>query len=141
VSAYIQDANQSFKPLVAIVDDDESIRLATESLMRSIGYRTGSFASGEEFLIAEGLEEIQCLILDVKLGGMTGLAVQGQLVAADLHIPIVFITAHWNESNRAQALRLGAVDFLRKPCSETALLHAIDVALKVSQEARSAHIQ
>ena len=118
---------------MAIVDDDESVREATESLMRSIGYRTGSFASGEEFLISERLGEIDCAILDVKLSGMDGLALQDRLVATELHIPIIFITAHWNETARAQALRLGAVDFLRKPCSETALLRAIDLALTASR--------
>ena len=121
---------QSSKPLVAIVDDDESVREATEGLMRSIGYRTESVASAEEFLVAERLHEIHCLILDVKLGGMDGLALQSRLTAANLPIPIIFITAHWNETMRAQAMRLGAVEFLQKPCNETALLNAIDLALR-----------
>src|SRR6266404_4281266 len=123
---------QSSQALVAIVDDDRSVREATEGLMRSIGYRTESFASAEEFLVAERLKEIHCVILDLKLSGINGLALQRRLVAANLRLPIIFITAHWSEAARAQALRLGAVDFLQKPCSETALLRSINLALKAS---------
>ena len=132
MKANIQMTTQSSKPLVAIVDDDRSVREATEGLMRSIGYRTESFASAEEFLAAERLKEIHCLILDVKLSGINGLALQRRLVVANLRLPIIFITAHWSEAGRAQALRLGAVDFLQKPCSETALLQSINLALKAS---------
>ncbi len=121
---------QSLQPLVAIVDDDRSVREATEGLMRSIGYRAAGFASAEEFLSAGAREEIHCLILDLKLTGMNGLALQRRLVTTNIHIPIIFITAHWSEAACAQALRLGAVDFLHKPCDEDSLLHAINLALK-----------
>ncbi|MDB6015738.1 MAG: two-component response regulator [Pedosphaera sp.] len=132
VNANTQLAAQSSHPLVAIVDDEESVRAATDGLIRSIGYRAESFASAEAFLVAERLQEIRCLILDVKLGGMDGLALQERLAMDNLRIPIIFITAHWNEPMRARALRRGAVDFLRKPFSETALLKAIDSALQAS---------
>jgi len=118
------------KPVVAIVDDNESIREAVEGLLRSIGCRAESFASAEEFLATGWMMEIDCVILDLKLGGMDGLALQRRLLETDRLLPIIFITAHWNETARAEALRLGAVDFLSKPCSETALLQAIDGALK-----------
>jgi two-component system, LuxR family, response regulator FixJ len=128
-NANIHMSMQSSKPLVAVVDDDESVREATEGLIRSLGYRTESSASAEEFLVAKWLTEIRCLILDLKLGGMDGLALQGRLIAANLPIPIIFITAHWSETARAQALQCGAVDFLQKPCSETAIQHALEAAL------------
>ncbi|MDB6029439.1 MAG: two-component response regulator [Verrucomicrobiales bacterium] len=121
------------QPLVAIVDDNQSVRIATDGLMRSVGYRTENFASAEEFLAKERLEEIGCVILDLKLNGMDGLALQSRLVAANLQIPIIFITAHWDEPTRTQALRLGAVDFLRKPCSAAALLEALQEALESSR--------
>lgn len=124
--------NQFTKPLVAIVDDDESIRVATESLLRSVRYRTVSFASAEEFLDTERLSEIECMILDVKLGGMDGLALQMQIGDSNLGIPIIFLSAHCTEKTQTEALKHGAVAVLRKPCSETALLGAINLALKTS---------
>ena len=139
VNASPQITTQSSQPLVAIVDDDRSVREATEGLMRSIGYRAESFASAEEFLAAERLKEIHCVILDLKLSGINGLALQRRLVTANLRLPIIFITAHWSEAARAQALRLGAVDFLEKPCSETALLRALQVALEASRAHEGCH--
>jgi len=106
------DITQSGKPLVAVVDDDESVREAMESLLRSIGCRAEAFDSAEEFLLSGRLPETNCLILDVKMP--------------------VFITAHWDEATRAHALQLGAVDFLRKPCSDEALLDAVRLALAVN---------
>jgi FixJ family two-component response regulator len=119
-------------PLMAIVDDNESIREAVEGLLRSIGFRAESFSSAEEFLVGRRLNEIGCLILDLKLGGMDGLELQRQLVAANLHIPIIFITAQSDERARAKALLMGAVDFLQKPCDGAALLHAVDIALSAN---------
>jgi FixJ family two-component response regulator len=130
---------QSSQPLVVIVDDDRSVREATEGLMRSIGCRAASFASAEEFLAAARLPEIHCLILDLKLRGINGLALQHRLVAANLRLPVIFITAHWSEAARAQALRLGAVDFLEKPCSEAALLHALEAALGAGCRPEACH--
>src|SRR5262245_34777521 len=107
------EAASRSQPLVAIVDDDESVRVATDGLMRSAGYQTANFASAEEFLAVERLKEIRCVILDVKLKGMDGFVLQRRLALDHLPIPIVFITAHWDEPKRTRALRLGAVDFLR----------------------------
>jgi FixJ family two-component response regulator len=125
----------SSPPLVAIVDDEESVRVATEGFIRSIGHRTESFPSAEEFLLrAGGLEEIRCLILDVRLHGMDGLTLQEWLGAAGLRIPIILITAHWNEALCARALKFGAVDVLRKPFSEVALLRALGLAFRAGRE-------
>ena len=115
--------------LISIVDDEESIREAIESLLRSVGFRTQTFASAEQFLQSDQIETTACLILDVRMPGMSGLELQRQLMATQYRIPIVFVTAHGDEEARARALQEGAVEFLLKPFSEEALLNAIQVAL------------
>jgi CheY-like chemotaxis protein len=116
-------------PMISVVDDDESVREAIESLLKSVGFRTEVSASAEEFLHADHRQETRCLILDVRMPGMSGLELQRQLAAAGSRIPIIFITAHGDEEARAQALAAGAVDFLRKPFSEEALLGAVQATL------------
>jgi FixJ family two-component response regulator len=111
------------------VDDDESVRQATKSLLKSLGLRAEAFSSAEEFLDSLYLWETDCLILDVRMPGMGGLELQRQLTAASVRIPIIFITAHGDQDVRSQALAAGAVAFLSKPFSEEALLDAIQIAL------------
>jgi FixJ family two-component response regulator len=123
--------------LISIVDDDESIREAVESLVKSVGYRAEPFATAEEFLNSDHRQDTACLILDVRMPGMSGLELQHQLAAANWSIPIIFITAHDDERARAQALRAGAVDFLRKPFSEEALLNGVRSAVESYREGRS----
>ena len=115
--------------LISIVDDDESMREAIQSLLRSVGFRAKTFASGEQFLQSDQIENTACLILDVRMPGMSGLELQRRLMATQCRIPIVFVTAHGEEEARSRALQEGAVDFLLKPFSEEALLNAIQVAL------------
>jgi len=115
--------------LISIVDDDESMREAIQSLLRSVGFRAETFASGEQFLQSEQIEHTACLILDVRMPGMSGLELQRRLMATQCRIPIVFVTAHGEEEARSRALQEGAVDFLLKPFSEEALLNAIQAAL------------
>ena len=115
--------------LISIVDDDESMREAIQSLLRSVGFRAKTFASGEQFLQSEQIEHTACLILDVRMPGMSGLELQRRLMATQCRIPIVFVTAHGDEEARSRALQEGAVDFLLKPFSEEALLNAIQAAL------------
>ena len=117
--------------LVAIVDDDESVRDAVGSLFRSMGFRTEPFAGGKEFLAAPNLRGFSCLILDVQMPGMDGLELQLRLAAASHPIPIIFVTAYGDENTRARALRGGAVSFLTKPFSEDALLGAVQSAIQV----------
>jgi FixJ family two-component response regulator len=117
--------------LVAIVDDDESVREGIGSLFRSMGFRTELFAGGKEFLGAPNLREFSCLILDVQMPGMDGLELQMRLAAASHPIPIIFVTAFGDENTRARALRGGAVSFLTKPFSEDALLGAVQSAIEV----------
>ena len=118
-------------PLVSIVDDDESVRESLRGLIRSIGLGVQTFASAEDFARSAQLEQTDCLILDVRMPGMSGLDLQRELVASERDIPIIFITAHGSDDGtRARALRDGAVAYLIKPFSEDALLKAVNAALK-----------
>jgi FixJ family two-component response regulator len=116
-------------PLMAIVDDDDSLRTSLDNLIRSVGFRVHGFASAEAFLRSNHTRETACLILDVRMPGMDGLELQRQMVAANWQIPIIFITSHVDDEARARALDAGAVAFLYKPCREEDLLQAIDAAL------------
>ncbi len=111
--------------LIAIVDDDESVREATTSLLRSNGFRAENFSSAEDFLNSPLVGKTRCLLLDIAMPGMGGLELQRRLAAAGLQIPIIFITAHDSPGIRRQAMQAGAASFLPKPFSEDALLEAI----------------
>ncbi len=114
--------------LVTIVDDDESIRRALQRLMRSAGLTADSFGSAEEFL-QRGDRETACLILDVRLPGMSGLDLQRELAALNPRIPIIFMSAFGTEEMVERAIEKGAVAFLRKPFNEDLLLDDIRLAL------------
>jgi FixJ family two-component response regulator len=120
----------SAPPLISIVDDDDSLRNSLNNLIRSVGFGVQGFCSAEAFLKSNQLHDTACLILDVRMPGMSGLDLQHQLVASNCQIPIVFITSHADDDARARALADGAVDFLYKPFREEALLNAIYKALK-----------
>lgn len=117
-------------PLISVVDDDESVRESLSGLIRSVGFGVMVFASAEEFLGSNRLLDTDCLILDVRMPGMSGIDLQRRLAASHTSIPVIFITAHGDEEARVRALNGGAVDYLLKPFSEEALLKAIDTALK-----------
>jgi FixJ family two-component response regulator len=119
----------SATPLISIVDDDDSLRNSLNNLIRSVGFRAQGFASAEAFLNSSQLHDTACLILDVRMPGMSGLDLQRQMVANNSRIPIVFITSHGDDNARIRALEAGAVAFLYKPFREEALLKAIDSAL------------
>jgi len=119
-------------PLISIVDDDDSVRVALKSLIDSVGFRAEVFGSGEEFLSSPYVSQTDCLIADVRMPGMSGLELQDRLNAANLSIPVVFISAHDDGEACARGLRAGAVDFLKKPFSEDALLGAISAGLDKS---------
>jgi FixJ family two-component response regulator len=116
-------------PLIAVVDDDEAIREATQSLLRSVGLRVAVFASAEDFLNSGQLQATDCLIVDVRMPRMSGIELQRQLTTANYPMPIIFITAHGDAETRARALRAGAVAFLDKPFSDEVLLRAVQEAL------------
>jgi len=123
---------QSVGRLISIVDDDPLVREGLMSLMRSAGFATQAFASAEEFLSLAHCDDIACLILDVRLPGISGLELQSQLNAtvSNPRIPVVFMTAHDDEATRQRALKGGAVDFLCKPVRREALLSAVHLALQ-----------
>ncbi len=123
----------SENPLIAVVDDDASMRGALRNLLRSVGFRAAAFASAEEFLQASQLQDTACAIVDVRMPGMSGLELQQHLATIQYPIPLIFITAHGDAEARARALRAGAVDFLYKPFSEEVLLRAIQSALQASR--------
>ena len=118
------------KPLISIVDDDESVRESLQGLVRSIGFEVQGFASAEEFMNSGRLGSTSCLILDVRMPGMRGPELQQWLVASSYDIPIIFITAHGDDAEaRSRALKGGAVAYLLKPLSEEAVLDAVNTAL------------
>jgi FixJ family two-component response regulator len=119
-------------PLISIVDDDDALRTSLENLIRSVGLRTQGFTSAEAFLSSNHVPETRCLVLDVRMAGMSGLELQRQMAAAKSPIPIIFITAHEDDAQRARALEAGALAFLHKPFYEEELLNAIEAALKDS---------
>jgi FixJ family two-component response regulator len=114
---------------ISIVDDDASIREALQSLMRSVQYNVEAFASAEEFLASERVNDTSCLILDVYLPGMSGFELQNRLNADRRSIPIIFITAHADEASRDRALKSGAVEMLGKPVRREPLFRAIQSAI------------
>jgi FixJ family two-component response regulator len=125
------DSSERASPLVGVVDDDESVRESLPDLLRSFGFAVDAFASAEAFLSSESLARTDCLILDVAMPGMSGPELQRELAASGHDIPIVFITAHGDDDTRPRLLEAGAVDYLLKPFSEEALVHAVRRALSV----------
>jgi FixJ family two-component response regulator len=117
------------RPLVAVVDDDESVRESLPDLLREFGFDARVFPSAEEFLVADSVGQTKCLMLDIAMPGMTGFDLQRELKVRGHKIPIIFITAQKDDSVRTRALERGAVGFLLKPFSDTALLRALNTAL------------
>lgn len=120
------------RSLVAVVDDDESVRESLPDLLRALGFSAEAFSSAEEFLASDLVSRTDCLVLDVAMPGMSGPALQRELTLRRQEIPIVFITAHGNENVRSRLLGEGAVECLFKPFSEAALLDAVRTALRMS---------
>lgn len=115
--------------VVYVVDDDESMRRAVSMLLRSVGYQVETFASATDFLAAPKPELPSCLILDVRLKGQSGLAVQEQFAASKMPIPIIFMTAHGDIAMSVKAMKAGAMDFLAKPFRDQDMLDAVESAL------------
>jgi FixJ family two-component response regulator len=118
-------------PKISIVDDDESVREALKSFLKSAGFEVEAFASAEEFLNSGHLSGAACVILDVRMPGTSGVELQDRLAASPDCVPIIFISAHADEEARERALASGAVDFLQKPFSDEALLDAIRAAVRL----------
>jgi FixJ family two-component response regulator len=122
--------------VVYIVDDDSSIREAIRSLLRSVGLRVETFASAQAFLRSHRPDVPGCLVLDVRMPKLSGLALQGELAKAGIRIPIIFITGHGDITMSVQAMKAGAVEFLTRPFRDQELLDAIEQALDRDRNAR-----
>jgi FixJ family two-component response regulator len=119
------------RPLVVVVDDDESVRESLPDLLGELGFDAQVFPSAEEFLVSNSLSQTTCLLLDIAMPGMTGFDLQQELQARGHRIPIIFITAQKDEAVRRRAFEGGAAGFLLKPFNDTALLEALNTALKL----------
>jgi FixJ family two-component response regulator len=120
-------------PLISIIDDDESMLESTKGLVRSLGYQVATFASAEEFLKSESVDDTSCLIADVRMPGLSGIDLQRRLIARGVRMPTIFITAFPEEGTRRRAMTAGAVGYLGKPFSEESLLTCLDAALGSSE--------
>jgi FixJ family two-component response regulator len=122
--------NQGKNKVVAIVDDDASMRAALEGLLKAVGLPAQAFASAETFLESGQQHQTGCLIADIRMPGISGLELQARLNAERCKIPTIFITAHGDSEMRMQALRSGAVEFLAKPFDDEMLLESVRAALE-----------
>src|SRR6516225_7229730 len=129
------------KAIVFVVDDDLSVRQGLERLLRAVGWKVETFASAQEFLACRKENIPSCLVLDVRLPGLSGLDLQKRIIEANREIPIVFITGHKDVPTSVQAMKAGAVEFLIKPFSDQDLLDAIQQAIKRDQAARYQNAQ
>lgn len=120
--------------MIAVIDDEELVRKSLQRLLKIAGYPVVAFASAEEFLKSSRLEEFRCVIADIRMPGMSGLDLQSHLNAEDYQIPIIFITAHGDETMRIRAMRDGAVAFLAKPFDNSVLLDRVRACLKGTQD-------
>ena len=123
-------------PVIYIVDDDEGVRQALSSLFRSVGLGAGTFGSAREFLNAPLADAPSCLVLDVRLPGLSGLDLQQELADRDIQIPIIFVTGHADVPMSVQAMKAGAVEFLTKPFRDQDLLDAVRKAVDRDRAAR-----
>jgi FixJ family two-component response regulator len=132
--SYLPDVQvKENRPLVCVVDDDESVRESLPDLLKELGFAVGAFSSAEAFLASDYVNETKCLILDIAMPGMSGPDLQQELKLRHQEIPIVFITARRDDTVHALMLEQGAVECLFKPFSETVLLDAINLALKSAE--------
>jgi len=127
--------------VIYVLDDDAGIRASLDSLLRCAGFRVQAFESAREFLNSEIPDEPGCLLLDIRLPGMSGLDLQDELVRAGVHLPIIFITAHGEILESVRAVKAGASDFLTKPFRPQALLGAIEQAVALDRVARQERAQ
>lgn len=127
--------------VIAIVDDDPSARRGLQRLIRSVGWKAETFASAQEFLARPPAESPSCVVLDLQLPGLSGLDLQKRMAAAELEIPIVFLTGHGSIPASVQAMKAGAVEFLTKPVDEQELLRAIQEAVERYRGTRQQRVE
>jgi len=139
--ALVSEESRELDATVFVVDDDEFIREALKSLINSVGLRVATFASAREFLQSRGSDLPGCLVLDVRLPGLSGLDLQRELASANIHTPIIFITGHGDIPMTVRAMKAGAVEFLTKPFRDQDLLDAIQQALERDRAAREQRME
>ena len=127
--------------IIAIVDDDPSVRQGLQRLIRSAGWKPETFGSAQEFLDRRRTEAPSCLVLDLQLPGLSGLDLQKQMAEAGLETPIVFLTGHGDIPASVKAMKAGAIEFLTKPVDEEDLLRAIQEAIERDRRTRKQHAQ
>ncbi len=125
----IRITNLQQVPVISIVDDDASVREATKSLVRSLGYNAVTFESAEEFLDSTHVTGTSCLITDVQMPGLNGVELNDRLIADGHRLPVIFVTAFPDDRLQGRALRAGAIGFLHKPFSEDHLIECLSTAL------------
>lgn len=128
----LQGRSATERPLLSVVDDDESVRESLPDLLREFGFAARAFSSANEFLLSDCVDETRCLILDIAMPDMNGLALQQELRRRGQEIPVIFITAQKDEAVREEAFKQGAVNVLYKPFSDTALLEALNAVVRVN---------
>ena len=131
-----RDINSTAEPIVFVVDDDASLREALGRLFRSVGLRVETFASAPELLQGKLPDAASCLVLDIRLPGVSGLDFQAELAKAGIHIPIIFITGHGDIPMSVKAMKAGAVDFLTKPFRDQDMLDAVARAIERDRKRR-----
>lgn len=127
-----RERSSSERSFISVVDDDESVRESLPDLLGEFGFAARAFSSAEAFLSSDCVDKTRCLILDIVMPGMTGLDLQQELTRRGQEIPVIFITGQKDEALRARAFKQGAVKFLNKPFSDTALLDALNAALQAN---------
>jgi FixJ family two-component response regulator len=127
--------------MVFVIDDEAAMREALQSLIRSVGLSVKTFASAREFLTSQRPEAPACLVLDVRLPGLSGLDLQRELAEAEIHLPIIFITGHGDIPMTVQAMKAGALEFLTKPFRDQDLLDAIQQAIDRDRVARQQRLE
>jgi len=123
-------------PTIFVIDDDASMRRALSFLLESAGYKVETHSSAEEFLRREHYDGVGCIILDVRMPGLSGMDLQEKLIRYDYRMPIIFLTGHGELSMGVQAMKKGAIDFLTKPCDDEQLLGAVQSAIEKDMQAR-----
>jgi len=127
--------------IIAIVDDDPSVRRGLQRLIQSVGWKPETFASAQEFLARSRAESPNCVLLDLQMPDLSGLDLQKRMAEVGLEIPIVFLTGHGNIPSSVQAMKAGAVQYLTKPVDEQELLQAMEEAVERDRRTRRQHLE
>jgi FixJ family two-component response regulator len=126
---------------VFVVDDDDSVRMSLKRLLKACGYRVRTFESAEDFLASDRVQTEGCLVLDIRLNGMSGLDLHDKLASSEANYPVIFITAYEDPQWRERAAEMGAVAYLRKPFDEQPLLDALNAACRRLEEVRTGRVE